>query len=115
MARDDRLGRRRARAQAQAPIDDDAQIGPNVASESGNEAVQIFFALFIGRVAGVQCLRDRRGRFAISLNRDGNEPDVDENTIRADETPGYSPALLETNVDEGLNPSGDSSHTSSAE
>ena len=34
---------------------------------------------------------------------DGNEPDVDENTIRADETPGYSPALLETNVDEGLN------------
>ncbi|KAJ5282830.1 hypothetical protein N7505_000810 [Penicillium chrysogenum] len=122
-ARDDRLGRRRARAQAQAPIDDDAQIGPNVASESESQASTIVEnkdsvvpvqgngkssspvskTLNPGNPSNEESEEDLDRLIAELEVEDGNEPDVDENTIRADETPGYSPALLETNVDEGLN------------
>ncbi|CAG8884127.1 unnamed protein product [Penicillium nalgiovense] len=119
-ARDDRRGRVR---RAPPPIDDDPQTGPNVASESESHASTIVENK--DNVIPAQDNGESSSSLPETLNpdnsfneeseehldrliaeleaEDGNEPDVDEITIRAEETPQYPPALLETNVDEGLN------------
>ncbi|KAJ5456261.1 hypothetical protein N7530_011535, partial [Penicillium desertorum] len=126
-ARDDRRGRVRRTPPA---IDDDPQIGPNVASESESHASTIVenkdnVVPIQDSVVPVQDNGESSSSLPETLNpdnsfneeteesldrliaelevEDGNEPDVDEVTIRAEETPQYPPALLETNVDEGLN------------
>jgi H+-transporting ATPase len=126
-ARDDRRGRVRRTPPA---IDDDPQIGPNVASESESHASTIVenkdnVVPIQDSVVPVQDNGESSSSLSETLNpdnsfneeteesldrliaelevEDGNEPDVDEVTIRAEETPQYPPALLETNVDEGLN------------
>ena len=119
-ARNDRRNRVR---RTPPPIDDDPQTGPNMASESESHASTIVenkdtVVPDQGNGESSSSLPETSNpvnpvneeseeyldRLIAELEvEDGNEPDVDEITNRAEETPQYPPVLLETNVDEGLN------------